>query len=127
MKELKRDLKILQKGLSTLSDKVDKIVEGLEKLEKAPVAGKKGRVAGKKEPVAKKKGRASRKESEKKVVKGSAAQKVLGIIEGNGKGVDTATLKEKTGFDQRKIWSIINSLKKQGKVKSQEKGVYVKA
>jgi hypothetical protein len=120
MKELKRDLKSLQKSLNALSDKVDKIVEGLEKLEKAPVTRKKP-------AVAKKKGRASRKQSEKKEGKRSATQMVLEIIQGNGKGVDTATLKQKTGFDQRKIWGIINNLKKQGKVKSGEKGVYVKA
>ena len=42
------------------------------------------------------------------------------------KGVDTATLEKQTGLKTKQIWNVINSLKRQGKVKSPEKGVYVK-
>jgi hypothetical protein len=34
---------------------------------------------------------------------------------------------EKTGFDQKKTYNIVYKLKKQGKIKSAGKGVYVKA
>ena len=40
---------------------------------------------------------------------------------------DNAALKNKTGFQGRKIWDIIYKLKKQGKIKSERKGTYVKA
>jgi hypothetical protein len=32
-----------------------------------------------------------------------------------------------TGFDDRKIWAIVSRAKKQGKIKSVRRGVYVKA
>jgi hypothetical protein len=51
---------------------------------------------------------------------------VFGIIERNKGGVNTNTLKKRTGFDDKKIWNIINRLKQQGKVKSAKTGVYVK-
>jgi len=41
--------------------------------------------------------------------------------------VDKATLINKTGFEGRKIWDIIYRLKKEGKIKSERKGLYVKA
>ena len=39
----------------------------------------------------------------------------------------TSTLKKKTGFADHKIHTIIYNLKKQGKIKSVGRGVYVKA
>jgi len=43
------------------------------------------------------------------------------------KGVNTAALAKKTGFNEKKIHNIFYKLKKQGKFKSEGKGVYVKA
>jgi hypothetical protein len=57
----------------------------------------------------------------------TATGTVLSIIEKRKKGINTAALRTKTGFDERKIWNIINILKKQGKVKSKQAGVYIKA
>jgi hypothetical protein len=34
---------------------------------------------------------------------------------------------KKTGFDQRKIWSIINRASKAGKIKRAGKGIYIGA
>ena len=51
---------------------------------------------------------------------------VLAIIKRSKKGVDTAMLKKKTGFNERQIWSFIYRLKKQGKIKALQKGSYVK-
>jgi hypothetical protein len=57
----------------------------------------------------------------------TAADTVLAIINRSKKGVSTATLAEKTGFDNKKITNIVFMLRKQGKVKSVGRGVYVKA
>ena len=56
----------------------------------------------------------------------TAVETVYKIIGGSKKGVDTATLMKKTGFDRKKIANIVYKLGKQGKIKSIEKGVYVK-
>ena len=57
----------------------------------------------------------------------TAADKVLAIIDSAKQGVNTAAIKEKTGFDQKKVANIIFKLKKQGKIKTAEKGVYTSA
>ena len=51
--------------------------------------------------------------------------KVLAIINRSKKGVDTATLVKKTGFDQKKVRNILNRTYKQGKITRVAKGIYV--
>ena len=51
--------------------------------------------------------------------------KVLAIINRSKKGVDTATLMKKTGFDQKKVRNMLNRTYKQGKITRVAKGVYV--
>ena len=42
------------------------------------------------------------------------------------KGIDISKLKDKTGFDSKKIKYIVFELRKQGKIKSLRPGFYVK-
>ena len=51
---------------------------------------------------------------------------VESLIRRRAKGADVSTIMKKTGFDNRKIYSIIARLKKLGKIKSLERGVYQK-
>ena len=115
MKELKRDLQSMVKSLKELTEKTEKMIKRLEKLEKKAQAAKK--------PKAK----AAKKAPAKKPTKLSASGTVLAIIKRSRKAIDTATLKKKTGFEGRKIRDIIFRLRKQGKIKSERKGIYVKA
>jgi len=71
--------------------------------------------------------RVTRKVTVKKGTKVTAIDAVLGVIKRSRKGVTTAQIKEKTGFSEKKIWDIVNRAKRQGKVKSVGRGVYVKA
>ena len=114
MKQLKKDLKTVAKDLKRLTQKTDKMIKRLEKLEKAQAA---------KKPKAK----AVRKTTAKKPTRVSASGTVLAIVKRSRKGIDTATLERKTGFKGRKIRDIIFRLRKQGKIKSERKGIYVKA
>ena len=114
MKQLKKDLKAVAKDLKKLTQKADKMIKQLEKLEKAQAAKKPNAKAVKKVVV-------------KKPAKLSASGTVLAIIKRSRKGNDTATLEKKTGFEGRKIRDIIFRLRKQGKIKSERKGIYVKA
>ena len=57
----------------------------------------------------------------------SASRTLLAIIQRSRKGVDTAALKKKTGFEERQIWNVINSLKSRGIIKSGGRGIYIKA
>ena len=43
------------------------------------------------------------------------------------KGIDISKLKDKTGIHNKEISKIALELRKQGKIKSEPKGIYVKA
>jgi len=114
MKELKRDFQSVLNSLSELTQKTEKMIKRLEKLEKGQAA---------KKPKTKK----AEKPDAKKVKKATATDTVLAIIKRSRKGVDTAALKKKTGFKVRSVENIIYRLKKEGKIKSPGRGLYVKA
>jgi len=111
MKELKRDLKSVLKSLRVLEEKTKQMAKKVDKLEKAQAP---------KEPKGEPK-------AAKKPTRLSASETVLAIIKRSRKGIDTATLKKKTGFEGRKVGDIIFRLRKQGKIKSERKGLYVEA
>lgn len=67
---------------------------------------------------------AAKKVGTKKPV--TAVDTVFKIINRTKKGVETSALMKKTGFNQKKIHNVVYKLKKQGKVKSVGKGVYLK-
>jgi len=110
MKQLKRDLQAVSKSLKELTLKTEKIAKKLDKLE----------------PVKRSKAKAKPKIT-KKPVKVSAAATVLAIIKRSRKGIDVATLRNKTGFESRKISDIVQRFKREGKIKNNGKGIYVKA
>ncbi len=114
MKQLTKDLKAVAKDLKRLTQKTEKMIKRLEKLDKAQAA---------KKPKAK----AVKKAVAKKPAKLSASGTVLAIIKRSRKGVDKAALVKKTGFEDRKIRDITYRLRKQGKIKKERKGLYVKA
>ena len=139
MKNLKKNLQSVNKELKALANKVDKIVVAVGKLEKPKAAKKPTAKAVKRKPVKKTAARkvavkkpvakkvAVKKPVAKKPAKLTAVDTVLTIITRSKKGVDTATLKNKTGFIDYKIHNIVYKLKQQGKVKSVGRGVYLKA
>ena len=121
MKVLKKDLKTVAKNLKSLTQKTERMAKAAKKR----VAKK--RVAKKivaKKIVAKK--IVAKNKVAKKAVRVTAIDTVMGIIERSSKGVDAATLRKKTGFEGRKIRDLIYRLRKQGKIKSERKGFYVK-
>ena len=69
--------------------------------------------------------RAVKKNSAAKRV--TAVDTIFGLISRSKKGVSVDTLKSKTNFNDKKIANIVYKLKKQGKVKSISKGLYVKS
>ncbi len=125
MKQLKREFKSVLKSLKALSQKTEKMIKTLDKLEKSQM-GKKTRVKAKPKAKAIKKAPV-RKLAASKKTKLTAADTILSVIKRSRKGVDTAALTKKTGLEGRKIWDITYRLKKQGKIKKDRKGLYLKA
>jgi len=123
MNQLKKDLEALSRDLKVLADKTERWLKMLEKYEK-PKA-KPARAKAVKKVAAKK--AAPKKAVPKKAKPATAADTVLAIINRYKKGVNNAALMEKTGYNQKKISNLVFKLRKQGKIKSVAKGVYVKA
>jgi hypothetical protein len=124
MKNLKKNLQTVNKDLKALAKKTDRLIITLDNLEEStatknpktkPVKAK----AVKMTPV--------KKAAVKETGPATAVDTALAIINRAKKGVNTETLMKKTGYNQKKIFNLIFKLKKLGKIKSIEKGVYLKA
>ena len=124
MNNLKKNLQSVNKELKALAKKVDGIIIAIDKLEK-PKATKKPKVKPVKAKTVKK--TPVIKAAVKKAAPATAVDTVLDIISRYKKGFGTAALMEKTGYNQKKISNLVFKLRKQGKIKSLDKGVYVKA
>jgi len=123
-KKLKKDLQTVNKELKALVKKTESLLKAVDKLDK-PKAVKKPKAkpakakAPKKAPI--------KKTAVKKAAPVTAVDTVLAIINRSKKGVNSETLVKKTGYNQKKISNLVYKLRKQGKIKSPEKGIYVKA
>jgi X-X-X-Leu-X-X-Gly heptad repeat protein len=147
MKEVQSLLKLVSDGLKTLAQGVEALADKVDEAAKAKnkrqatvdtsAAPAKQAAAAKKPPAAEKPSAPTKKKppAEKPAAKVSPAKAakpvtaidtVMGLIAGSSKGVSTAEIKSKTGYDQKKVANIIYKLKKQNRIKSVGKGVYVK-
>jgi hypothetical protein len=127
MKKLKKDLEAILKALNGLAQKVQKLQEQIGeeiKPTKKPKAKAVKKKTVKKAPARKV---AAKKAPVKKAKPATAVDTVLAIIKRYKKGVGTAALMEKTGYNQKKISNLVSKLKKLGKIKSVDKGIYLKA
>lgn len=118
MKEVKKDLQALTRRLKALARDTERLAKKLDTLQKAQAA-KKPKVKPRARP-------AKKKVTKKRAPKLSASETVLRIIKKSSKGVDTTTLRKKSGFQGRKVRDILYRLKKQRKIRSPRKGVYIK-
>jgi len=123
MKEIDVFLKTVADGMKTMAVSIESLAEKLDMLAKAQYGEKLKR--RKKSPARPRK-KTAQKAAPKKGKTTTAADTVFRVVKRSRKGVDTATLMEKTGFNQKKIANLVYKLKQQGKIKSIRKGVYVK-
>ena len=122
---LKKDLQALNKDIQALGKTIDKLIAAVEKVETTKVAKKTTAKPIKAKPV--KKAPAEKAPAKKRSSKLTATDQVLKIIVDRKRGVNAATLMEKTGFNLKKVRNIIQRTYKMGKIKRVGKGVYVGA
>ena len=130
MSPLQMLVKSLVKGLKVLTTEAEKMERVIVKLEQKQASKSKARpkVKTKAKIKAKAKRKAAKKApAAKRPAKRTDQDQVFAVIGRSKNGVTTTQIKKNTGFGDRKVWSVINRLKKQGKVKSSGRGVYVKA
>ena len=109
------DLQAISKELTKLVKQIENLTATLGKAEKPKAKSIKPKT----------KAKTVTKKAPAKGGKKTDTDKVLEIINRSKKGVDTATLMKKTGFDQKKVRNMLNRTYKQGKITRVEKGIYV--
>ena len=119
---IQKELTAVQKKLTTIKLKVDNLIAAVEKSETRVAKPAKTKAV-----KAKSVKMAPKAPVKKKAVTVTATDQVLKIINISKKGVNTATLMKKTGFDQKKVRNILNRTFKQGKIKRADTGIYVGA
>ena len=105
MGELQRELRNISKTLNDLARKVDQV---------ATKAVGRTKVAA----------RATKKPAKKAQGRKSASDVIMALIRARKSGVDTATLRAKTGFGSQKVRSIVWELCKKGKIQRVDRGLY---
>jgi hypothetical protein len=111
MKKVQGLFKLLSDYLKTLMQRVDALANKFKERAKTETANNTIRKANKK----------------KKVKPLTATETVFGVISRSKKGVNTATIVEMTGFNRKQVANYILKLKKQGKIKIVQRGVYKKS
>jgi len=120
VRKTEKSLRALKVPTKAEFDRLTKRVEALEKAltprkktTKIAARTKAGRKAAvKKKPVSKTK------------PKISSPEKVLRVLKKHRTGVDVATLKARTSFEDKKLRNVLFRLSKQGKIKRAGRGVY---
>jgi len=127
MGELKKDIQFVIRNLKALTKKAEVMARKLDRLEKTAEKKTKAKPKAKAKTKAKPVKRAvPKKVVGRKAKKVTATDSVLAVINRSKNGVNTARLKQKTGFDEIKIRNIVFRLKKQKRITSKPKGVYIK-
>jgi predicted Rossmann fold nucleotide-binding protein DprA/Smf involved in DNA uptake len=121
-------VKAVVEGLRSISQGVEAIAKKLEDsfTEEKPKA--KPKAKPKKKPTGRKAKAKAQQKAVKKIVdkKITATDTVLAIVKRSKKGVSVDTIAEKTGYNKSKIYNILSTLKKLGKIKTISRGVYMK-
>ena len=122
MKESDVFLKTVVEGMKIMAQGIEALAEKLDTIAKSRVDKVKAKSARK--APSKPKKSVAKKAAPKKPI--TAAETVLKIIRRSKKGVSPATISEKTGFAPKKVHNIVYKLKKEGKIKRVERGLYLK-
>ena len=105
MGELERELRKISKTLTELASKLDRFAT------KAVIRPK---------AVAK----ATKRPSKKGQGQKTGPEAIMALIKARKNGMDTATLRGKTGFSGQRVRSIVWELSKKGKIKRVDRGLY---
>jgi hypothetical protein len=123
--KLKTMLSFLSDTLKTLSGETENLIAKVDKLDKAyAVEESKRKTVAR---MASKKKASVKKPAVRKTTPMSATDVVIKVIKRHKKGVGISKLKDKTGFDDKKVRGIVYRASKQGKIKRVGKGIYVKS
>jgi len=119
LQEIQKEIESVVNSIQQLTDSVGNIVTAVEKLALTDLPKA---TTAKRSPVRKKV--VIKNGVVERIKRIPATQIVYDLIQKSAQGMETAALMKATGFNQRKIHNITFRLKKLGRIKSEERGVY---
>jgi predicted transcriptional regulator len=105
MGEMEKELRSISKTLNELARKLDQVA---------------AKAVGRPKVVA----RARKKPTRKAQPRKTGPEVIMALIKARKNGMDTATLRARTGLDGQRVRSIVWELSKKGKIKRVAKGLY---
>lgn len=105
MGEMEKELRQISRTLNQLARKLDQVTT---------------KAVGKPKALAK----AGKKPTRKAKLEKSGPEVIMALIKARKNGMDTATLRSRTGFSGQRVRSIVWELSKKGKIKRLSKGLY---
>jgi hypothetical protein len=123
MKEIETVLKSISEALKIFADGVESIAKKIDDISAAQQAAAKAKPKKNKSSAPKTQGKTAASKAKPRA--GTAIEVTYGFIKRSRNGITTPALMKKTGFDEKKIQNIIYKLKKQDKITSKERGVYI--
>lgn len=105
MQEMERDLQNISKSLNNLARKINELATRAGSYRKGTADVK-------------------RKATKKRRAGKSPSDVILDIIKRKKKGIDNATLREKTGFSSQQVRDSLYRLSKKGKIQRVDRGFY---
>ena len=124
MKELETFLQNVAEGLRSLAGIVDTLAEKSGQMDKFYPAGCEDPKNA--EGVKVKSNNGSKRRKIIRIGKATtAAEAIYQVIKSKKAGIDTSDLIKETDFEEKKVRNIIYKLKKQNKIKTAKRGVYV--
>jgi len=133
-KNTKKVLETIQTGLKVLSSQTEKLMQMVESLEKeeAQAAKKQDQTGAAKKPKKKPETNAAKKartpkrgQARSKATQKTATDQVVEIIQNANRPLNVADLSEMTGFEQKKVRSIVSKAARQGRINRAGRGLYV--
>lgn len=119
---MKEQLKKVQKDLESAQAELSKLYDLVDSLEKT-VGGVKAEKAPKATPPPKKAAKTKFKAAPKR----TATERVLGLISKSPDAISSEAIIKQTGLPKKTVYGIVTKAKKEKKVKSPKRGMYVSA
>ena len=118
LQQVRDELRSITKNLAQVTSSIGAIVAALEKINGEELPQSKSKRA----PVRKK---LVVKDGVVETIKRVPSTKIIyDVLKKSDQGMDTTALMDATGYDQRKVYNVVFRLKKEGKIKRVERGIY---
>ena len=123
MKQIQRTMQSAVKDIKKLTLKMENIQKQLNRMEGSTSTKRTVKTSPARSRKITSAGHAVQRRSRKV----TAYDTALAVINRSRKGITVAQLRERTGFNEKKVWNLLYKAKKQGKIKNTQRGVYIKA